>query len=128
MQETIVCTNTSFGMLSGTTVNDMDNKNVLIITLDELPDQPQELVLTAVNQYQEKCLLSFSKNMYRKVIQKTLFPRVIMEGEHDPSVQIQHNAMYESINKAMASALANHNEMFLNSIANAIKEAFNLNI
>ena len=77
-------TNTSFGMPSGTTINDMDNKNVLNVTLDELPDQMKELVVTAVNQYQEKCLLSFSKNRDRKVIQNTLFPRVIMEGERDP--------------------------------------------
>lgn len=36
--------------------------------------------------------------------------------------------MYETISKAMATTLANHNEMFLNCITNAIKEAFNLNI
>jgi hypothetical protein len=62
------------------------------------------------------------------VIQKTIFPRVILEGEHDPSVQIQPNAMYETISKAIASILANHNEMFLNGITNDIKEAFSLDI
>jgi len=51
-----------------------------------------------------------------------------MEGERDPSVQIEHNAMYETISKAIASTLANHNEMFLNGITNAIKEAFSLDI
>jgi hypothetical protein len=51
-----------------------------------------------------------------------------MEGEHDPSVQIQHNAMYETISKAMEATLANHNEVLLNGITNAIKEAFSLDI
>jgi hypothetical protein len=37
--------------------------------------------------------------------------------------------MYETINKAIASSLANHNEtMFLNGITNAIKKAFSLDI
>jgi hypothetical protein len=74
VQETNFCTNTSFGTLSGTMINNMDNENVLNVTLDELSDQLKELVATAVNQYQEKCLLSFSKNRDKKVIKKTLFP------------------------------------------------------
>ena len=69
-------------------------------------------------------MLSFSKNSDRKVIQKTLLPIVIIEGERDPSIQIQHNVVYETISKAMVSTLANHNEMFLNGITNDIKEAF----
>jgi hypothetical protein len=112
----------------GQLINNIENKNVLTITFDELPDELKELVVTAVNQYQEKCLLSFSKNRDMKVYQKTLFPRIILKGEHDPSVQIQHNAMYETIRKAMATTLANHNEILLNGITNAIKEDFNLDI
>jgi len=57
----------------------MENENVFNVTLDELPDQLKELVVTAVNQYQEKCLLSFSKNRDKKVYQKTVFSRVILE-------------------------------------------------
>jgi hypothetical protein len=106
----------------------MKNENVLNVTLNDLPDQLKELVVTVVNQYQEKWLLSFSKNRDKKVFQKTLFPRVILEGEQDPSIQIQHNAMYETISKAMAATLANYNKILLNGISNAIKEAFSLDI
>ena len=49
-----------------------------------------------------------------------------MDGEIDPSIIIQNNAMYETISKAMSATLMNHNETFINSISNAIKEAFNL--
>ena len=55
-------------MLGGTTISNIKNKNMLNVTLDELPDQLKELVTTAVNKYQEKCLLSFSKNRDKKVI------------------------------------------------------------
>jgi len=106
----------------------MENENVLNVTLDELLDLLKELVETAVNQYQEKCLLSFSRTRDKKVYQKTLFPRVILEEERDPTVQLQHQAMSETISKAMASTLANHNEILLNGITNAIKEPFNLDI
>jgi len=61
---------------------------VLNVTLDELPDSLKELVKTTVNQYQEKCLLSFSRTRDKKVYQKTLFSRVILEGERHPAVQI----------------------------------------
>jgi len=106
----------------------MKNENVLNVTLDELSDSRNELVETAVNQYQEKCLHSFRRTRDKKVYQKTLFPRVILEGEPDPTVQLQHQAMSETISKAMASTLANHNEILLNGITNAIKEAFNSDI
>jgi len=112
----------------GPLVNNMENENMLNITLDELPDSLNELVKTTVNQYQEKCLLSFRRTRDKKVYEKTLFQRVILEGERDPTVQIQHQAMSETISKAMASTLANHNKILLNGITNAIKEAFNLAI
>jgi hypothetical protein len=106
----------------------MENENLLNVTLNELLDSLKELVETAMNQYQEKCLLSFSRTMDKKVYQKTLFLRIILEGEHDPTVQIQHQAMSETISKATVSTLANHNEILLNSITNVIKEAFSLDI
>jgi hypothetical protein len=70
----------------GPSISNMENENVLNVTLDDLPDQLKELVETTVNQYQEKYLLSFSKNRDKKVFQKTLFLRVILEEEQDPSV------------------------------------------
>jgi len=36
--------------------------------------------------------------------------------------------MYETIRKTIAANLGNHNEVFLNGITNAIKEAFSLDI
>jgi len=100
----------------------MDNNNVLNVTLDELPNNLKELVITTVNQYQEKYLLSFTKNKDRKVIEKTLLPRVIMEGEHDLNLQIQYGAMHETMSKAIATTLANHNKIFLNGKTNVIKK------
>ena len=95
---------------------------MLNVSLDELRNSLKKLVQTAVNQYQEKCLLSFSRTRDKKVYQKSLFPRVILDGEHE------HQSMNETISKAMASTLANHNGILLNGITNAIKEAFNLDI
>jgi len=36
--------------------------------------------------------------------------------------------MYKTISKAMAATLTNHNEVLLNGITNAIKEAFSMDI
>jgi hypothetical protein len=53
---------------------------------------------------------------------------VILEGDHDSAVQNQHQAMSETISKAMVATLANHNKILLNGITNTIKEAFNLDV
>jgi len=67
VRDTNFCTNISFGTPGGILLSDMENENVLNVTLDDLPDQLKELVATAVNQYQENCLVSFSKNRDKKV-------------------------------------------------------------
>ena len=52
---------------------------MLNVTIEELLDSLKELVETTMDQYQEKCLLSFSRTRDKKVYQKTLFLRVILE-------------------------------------------------
>jgi vacuolar-type H+-ATPase subunit E/Vma4 len=57
-------------MLGGTTIVNMENNNdqILNVATEDLLDELKALVEQAVQQYQEKCLLSFSKSHDRRVI------------------------------------------------------------
>lgn len=109
-------------MPDGTTIVNMDNSHVINVTMDELPDELKALVTQAVQQYQDKCLLSFTKNHDKKVIQKTMLPRTILDGQKHPNDAIERAAMAKTISRAMVTTLANHNEVFLRTLTNVLKE------
>jgi hypothetical protein len=60
--------------------------------------------------------------MRDKVIQKTMLPRTLFLGQRDPDVVAKQNAMAETISKTMAATLTNHNEVFIRSLTNVMKE------
>jgi hypothetical protein len=64
---------------------DYDNEQVLSISIDDLPEEAKALVEKVVQQYRDKCLLSFTK-MRDKVIQKTMLPKTLFHGQRDPNV------------------------------------------
>jgi hypothetical protein len=57
-------------MPGGTTIINIENNNdqILNVTMEDLPDELKALAEQAVQQYQEKCLLSISKSHDRRVI------------------------------------------------------------
>jgi hypothetical protein len=60
-------------------------QNVLDVTLEDLSTDHQLTLKEAVDQFQQKCLLSFSKNRSGVPVLRTDMPRVLMPGETDAS-------------------------------------------
>jgi hypothetical protein len=56
---------------------------VLDVTLNELSSEHQLILKEAVEQFQQKCLLSFSKNRSSVPFLRKDMPRVLMPGETD---------------------------------------------
>jgi hypothetical protein len=56
---------------------------VLDVTLNELSSEHQLILKEAVEQFQQKCLLSFSKNRSGVPFLRTDMPRVLMPGYTD---------------------------------------------
>jgi len=110
-------------MPGGTTIVKMDNEHILNVSMDELPEDLKTLVETAIEEYRNKCLLCFTKTRDQAVIQKTRLPRTLLDGQRDGDAVAEHRLMVETISKTMADTLANHNEVFINSVTNAMKEA-----
>ena len=105
-------------MPSGTTtvimpVTDQSAQSALNVTLDELPENWRDIINTEVQQFQDKCLLSYARDHEGKIYQKTYLPRVLLDGQPDPNDVAARNAMYDTISRAMSATLQSHNEIFL---------------
>ena len=60
-----------------------DLKDIMDVTLEELPEEHQQMVKTAAEQFIKKCLLSFGKNRSGAPFLKTELPRVLLPGQSD---------------------------------------------
>jgi multimeric flavodoxin WrbA len=48
---------------------------------------------------------------------------VLLDGQLDPNDTAARHAMYETVTQAMSTTLANHNDVFLASLSNSLKES-----
>jgi hypothetical protein len=68
-------------------------------------------------------MLSYAKDQEGKIYQKTYLPRVLLDRQPDPNDTASRHAMYETITRAMSTTLDNHNDVFLASLTNSLKES-----
>jgi hypothetical protein len=94
---------------------DISNSHVLDVTMEELPENFRELVQQACEQFQQKCLMSFSKNKSNKVIQKQSLPRVLLPHQTDYTEEEDAHKMAALVYKAMGETMTNHHTAFLNT-------------
>jgi hypothetical protein len=88
---------------------------VLDVTLNELSSEHQLILKEAVEQFQQKCLLSFSKNRSGVPFLRTEMPRVLMPGETDATTAAEKQEAFAMVRQAMEEIMARHNTTFLNS-------------
>jgi hypothetical protein len=74
---------------------------VLDVTLEELSTDHQLILKEAVEQFQQKCLMSFSKNRSGVSFLRTNMPRVLMPGETDATAAAEKQEAYDVIQKTM---------------------------
>jgi hypothetical protein len=60
-----------------------DIHGVMDITINDLSPEQQVQLKDAIDQFQQKCLMSFSKNRSDVLYLKTEMPRVLLPGEPD---------------------------------------------
>ena len=91
-----------------------DNTQVLDVTMDELPENMKEMVQQACDQFQNKCLMSFSNNKSNRVFQKQSLPRVLLPHQTDYTEE-DAQRMAKIVYKAMEDIVTNHHSAFLNT-------------
>jgi len=94
---------------------EFDNAQVLDVTMDELPENMKELVQQACDQFQHKCLMSFSKNKSNRVFQKQSLSRVLLPRQTDYTEEEDVQKMAELVYKAIGDTMTNHHSTFLNT-------------
>jgi hypothetical protein len=76
-------------------------QTVLDVTLEELSTDHQLILKEAAEQFQQKCLMSFSKNRSGVSFLRTNMPRVLMPGETDATAAAEKQEAYDMIQKTM---------------------------
>ena len=57
-----------------------NNRDILIVPYEDLPDEDKDVISKAIEEFQNKCLLSYTKTCNNKVVQKYPLPRVLIHG------------------------------------------------
>jgi hypothetical protein len=92
-----------------------DIQAVLDVTFNELSSEQQLQLKEAMDQFQQKCLMSFSKNKSGVPFLRTDMPRVLMPGESDTTSAAEKQEVFAMIQRTMEEIMTIHNTAFLNS-------------
>jgi hypothetical protein len=91
-----------------------DIHDVMDVTMDELSLEQQLQLKDAIDQFQQKCLMSFGKNRSGVPYLKSDMPRVLLPGEPDITAAEEKIEVMNTVQQTMESLMAKHNTAFLN--------------
>jgi hypothetical protein len=91
-----------------------DIHDVMDVTMDELSPEQQVQLKDAIDQFQQKCLMSFGKNRSGVPYLKSDMPRVLLPGEPDTTSTEEKLEVMNAVQQTMESIMAKHNTAFLN--------------
>ena len=95
-----------------------------MVPYEDLPNGDKDVINKAIEEFQNKCLLSYTKTHDNTIIQKYPLPRVLLHGHIDADEAEDRRFFIEAINKSVHDTMSNHNEVFLNTFHNTMKEVF----
>ena len=100
-----------------------NNDNILMVHYEDLPDEYKDTIGKATEEFQKKCLLSYTKTRDSTIIQKFPLPRVLLHGQIDTIEAEDRHFFMEAIDKSVRDAISSRNEAFVDAFHNAMKEA-----
>jgi hypothetical protein len=92
-----------------------DIQDVMDVTIEELSAEQQLQLKEAIDQFQQKCVMSFSKNRSGVPYLKSDMPRVLLPGEPDTTSAEEKHEVFRMVQKALEDIMARHNTAFLHS-------------
>jgi hypothetical protein len=92
-----------------------DIQDVMDVTFEDLSTEQQLQLKEAIKQFQQKCLMSFSKNRSGVPFLKSGMPRVLMPEEPDTTAAAEKQEVFGMVQKTLEDIMARHNTAFLNS-------------
>ena len=101
-----------------------NNNDILMVRYEDLPNGDKDVISKAIEEFQNKCLLSYTKTRDNKVVQKYPLPTVLLHGPSDTDEAKDRHFFMEAVNKYVHDAILNHNIVFLNTFHNTMKVVF----
>ena len=76
-----------------------------MVPYEDLPDEDKDVISKAIEEFQNKCLLSYTKTRDNKVVQKYPLPRVLMHGQSDTDKADDRRFFIDAIDKSVHDAM-----------------------
>jgi hypothetical protein len=90
-----------------------DIHDVMDVTMDDLSPEQQVQLKDAIDQFQQKCLMSFGKNRSGVPYLKSDMPRVLLPGEPDTTSAEEKQEALNAVRQTMENIMAKHHTSFL---------------
>jgi hypothetical protein len=90
-----------------------DIHNVMDVTMDDLSPEQKAQLKDAIDQFQQKCLMSFGKNISGVPYLKSDMPRVLLPGELDTASAEEKQEAMNAVRQTMENIMAKHHTAFL---------------
>jgi hypothetical protein len=90
-----------------------DIHDIMDVTINDLSPEQQAQLKDAIDQFQQKCLMSFGKNRTGVPYLKTEMPRVLLPGEPDSTAAQEKQEVLQAFRETMDSVMAKHHTAFL---------------
>ena len=100
-----------------------NNDDNLMVHYEDLPDRDKVVIGKATEEFQKKCLLSYTKTWDNTIVQKFPLPRVLLHRQIDTAKAEDRRFFTEAIDKFVRDAISSRNEAFVDAFHNATKEA-----
>ena len=100
-----------------------NNDNILMVHYEDLPDGDKDAIGKAIEEFQNKCLLSYTKTRDNIIVQKFPLPRVLLHRQTDTTEDEDRRFFMKIVDKSVRDAISSHNEAFLDTFHNTMKEA-----
>jgi hypothetical protein len=91
-----------------------DIHDVMDVTINDLSPEQQGQLKDAIDQFQQKCLMSFGKNRSGVSYLKSDMPRVLLPGEPDTTSAQEKQEAMNAFRKTIETVMVKHHTAFLN--------------
>jgi hypothetical protein len=91
-----------------------DIHDVMDVTINDLSPEQQVQLKDAIDQFQQKCLMSFGKNRSGVPYLKSEMPRVLLPGEPDTTAPQEKQEVLNAFRETIDNVMVKHHTAFLN--------------
>jgi hypothetical protein len=103
-----------------------DIQDIMDITINDLSLEQQVQLKDAIDQFQQKCLMSFDKNRSGVLYLKSDMPRVLLPGEPDTMSAQEKQEALNAFRQTIESVMVKHHTAFLNMFKQMMVGVFGL--